>query len=257
MLTLLSPAKKLLSIDSPFLGQSSQPQFLDKTAELIEILRTFSAQQIASLMKLSESLATLNYERYQGFHCESCPLEASYLAILLFQGDVYRGLEANTLDDESLLFANSHLGILSGLYGLLKPLDLIQAHRLEMGTKLANSCGKNLYDFWQETITSHINNQLDKQDNPILVNLASNEYFKAIDKKKLNHPVLTLNFKQRINGVDKTIGIHAKRARGLMARFIVDNRIDDSENLKDFNTEGYYYCPETSSAQSINFVREK
>ena len=257
MLTLLSPAKKLLSIDTPFLGQSSQPQFLDKTAELIEVLRTYSTQQIASLMSLSESLATLNHERYQGFHCESCPLEASYPAILLFQGDVYRGLDASTLDDNSLLFANNHLNILSGLYGLLQPLDLIQAYRLEMGTKLANSCGKNLYDFWQETITKHLNAQLDKHDNPILVNLASNEYFKAIDKKKLSHPMLTLSFKQRINGIDKTIGIHAKRARGLMARFIVDNRIDDSKSLKDFDTEGYYYCSETSSEQIFNFVREK
>lgn len=252
MLILLSPAKKLLKTTKPYTGQTSHPGFLDKTKILVNIMQSKSVAEIANLMDLSQDLANLNFERYQHFNSNE-----AYPALFLFQGDVYQGLEAKTWDQETVNYSQSHLRILSGLYGLLKPLDTIQPYRLEMGIRLENPAGKTLYDFWQETIAQELNQQLAVQKNPFVVNLASTEYFKAVNAKQLNYPVITINFYERKNGELKMIGIHAKKARGVMAKFLVQQRIDIQEKLKTFCELGYEYHPETSSATHLDFVRGK
>ncbi|MGC1181405.1 peroxide stress protein YaaA [Legionella sp.] len=254
MLILISPAKKLLKTFKPYSGSTTQPLFLDKTSTLIMMMKSKSVKDIAALMDLSPDLATLNFERYQEFVLVKAPAHA-YPALFLFQGDVYQGLEANTWDQNTVSYSQSHLRILSGLYGLLKPLDNIQPYRLEMGVRLENPDGKNLYDFWQETITLALNQQLELQKNPFVINLASTEYFKAVDEKKLNYPVITVNFYEKKNEQLKMIGIYAKKARGVMAKFIMQNQIDGIEQLKLFNELGYEYHQPTSSNTHFDFIR--
>lgn len=251
LLTLLSPAKKLLKINKPYTNTTSEPEFLPKTAQLLTVMQSKSVEEIAALMDLSNDLAQLNYNRYQHF-----PTQAAYPALFLFQGDVYQSLDAKTWDESSVDYAQKHLRILSGLYGMLKPLDLIQPYRLEMGVRLANSAGPSLYDFWRATLTNVLNQQLKEQANPVLLNLASTEYFKAIDLKKIQHPVVTANFYEKKDNQLKMIGIYAKKARGALAQFIMCNQLDSTEAIKQFTGMGYQYNPNTSSATQYDFVRE-
>ncbi len=251
MLILLSPAKKLLKSTTPYLGKTSQPLFTNKTNKLVKLMQSKSVHEIATLMDLSPDLASLNFERYQQFDKQQ-----AYPALFLFQGDVYQGLQANTLQPSAIDYAQSHLRILSGLYGLLNPLDSIQPYRLEMGVRLENPCGKNLYNFWQETITQALNDELAGQKNPMLINLASTEYFKSIDEKKINYPIKTINFYEKKNDQFKMIGIYAKKARGVMARFLIEHQIDNIEQVKAFNLLGYTYNPNTSSDHHLDFIRD-
>lgn len=250
MLTLLSPAKKLLNAEKPYLGTTSKPSFGDKTDALVTLMQSKTVADIAGLMDLSDDLATLNFERYQNFWKASV-----YPAVFLFQGDVYQGLQANSWEQSTVEYSQSHLRILSGLYGLLNPLDSIQPYRLEMGVRLKNPDGKNLYDYWQDTITQALNQQLKEQKNPILINLASTEYFKAVNEKKLDHPIVTINFYEKKNDQLKMIGIHAKKARGVMAKFIMQNQIDSLDQLKQFNELGYQYNESSSTARHLDFIR--
>lgn len=256
MLTLLSPAKKLLKFDQPYSENTTQPIFAKQTAELIQLMKKKSIAEIARLMHLSDDLAELNYHRYQAFRLESCPASQSYPAIYLFQGDVYQQLQAQLWDKKTLDFSQTHLAILSGLYGLLKPLDSIQCYRLEMGTRLANSCGNNLYDFWQSSITEALNQQLAHHTNPVLVNLASTEYFGAVNTHQLKAPLVTIHFKERKGNQLKVIGIHAKKARGAMANFICQHQIDNVEKIKSFTVLNYHYCDKSSDSEHFNFIRQ-
>ncbi|MBI2786446.1 MAG: peroxide stress protein YaaA [Legionella longbeachae] len=256
MLILLSPAKKLLKISQPYSGNVSQPEFTDKTKVLAKIMQTQSIEDIIALMDLSRDLGELNYNRYQNFCLDdTAVLQSSYPAIFLFQGDVYQGLQADIWEQSTIQYSQNHLRILSGLYGLLKPLDCIQPYRLEMGVHLKNPDGKNLYDFWRHSLTAALNQQLALQKNPVLVNLASTEYFKVIDEKKLNYPVITINFYEKKNNQLKMIGIYAKKARGVMAKFLMQNQFDDIESLKTFSELGYEFHEPTSSVQHLDFIR--
>jgi uncharacterized protein len=256
MLTLLSPAKKLLNFNKPYLEATTTPAFHKKTDELIGLMKSMSVSSIAQLMHLSETLAELNYQRYQAFYRESCPLSHCYPALFLFQGDVYQSLKAGEWDRATVEFSQSHLAILSGLYGLLRPLDLIQPYRLEMGTKLPNNCGKNLYDFWQITITNELNNRLLSEETPVLINLASTEYFSAVDKSLLKAPLITIHFLEQKNDQLKVVGIHAKKARGAMANYIMTEQIENIEKIKEFSLLNYRYCEKSSDGENFNFIRE-
>ncbi|SUA54687.1 peroxide stress protein YaaA [Oligella urethralis] len=255
MLFLLSPAKKL-DYDSPLAAdyEFEQPLFVAQATELIEVLKTKSEQEIADLMKLSDSLASLNVERYQAWE-PSFDQSNSRQAILAFNGDVYEGLEASTLNQKQLAWTNQHVVILSGLYGVLRPLDLMRPYRLEMGTRLATERGKNLYEFWDGQIADYLNQRLAEQKNPLIINLASEEYFKAVKKDVLKYPVVQCVFKEERDGAYKIISFSAKRARGLMCRYAIENGIDDLEGLKQFNLEGYSYDEASSSEDSLVFLR--
>lgn len=256
MLILLSPAKKLLVTTKPYVGTTTAPIFSEKTKVLVKLMQSKSSTDIADLMDLSDDLANLNYQRYQEFLVEGHSPHA-YPALFLFQGDVYQGLQAKTWDAKTVEYAQSHLRILSGLYGLLNPLDTIQPYRLEMGIRLQNPAGKNLYDFWEEAISSALNEQLALQKNPVLINLASTEYFKAVAENCVNYPIVTINFYERKNGQMKIVGIYAKKARGVMAKFIMQNQIDTVEQLQTFQDLGYEFHPQSSSATNLDFVRGK
>ncbi len=255
MLTLLSPAKKLLTSFQPYPNDISHPLLIKKTIKLAKIMKSKSIEQIADLMDLSKDLAKLNYDRYQQFSMKENEESHSYPALLLFQGDVYQGLQASSWSSDDIGYAQSHLGILSGLYGFLKPLDVIQPYRLEMGVRLTNPCGNTLYDFWSESVTKLLNQQLEQQDNPLLINLASSEYSKVVDLKKIKYPVITINFYERKNNELKMIGILAKKARGVMAKFIMQNRIDTLEQLKEFNELDYQLSIESATDKQLNFIR--
>ncbi|MGL5743487.1 MAG: peroxide stress protein YaaA [Legionella sp.] len=255
MLILLSPAKKLLNFSKPYTAKTSHPQFMDKTNALATLMQSKSVDAIAALMDLSKELAALNYDRYQAFSLNDKSSLHSYPALFLFQGDVYQGLQAKTWEQKTVDYSQDHLRILSGLYGVLKPLDAIQPYRLEMGVRMENHAGKNLYDFWQNTVTDALNQQLAAQSNPVLINLASQEYFKAVDEKKLNYPLITINFYEKKNNQLKMIGIHAKKARGTMAKFLMQNQFDDVDGIKKFNELGYQFHSQTSTAHHFDFVR--
>ncbi len=255
MLIILSPAKKLLSLSKPYSGTTTEPQLMNEMRKLAELMKSKSVQQIANLMNLSTSLANLNYERFQQLNLIEAPLISSYPALELFQGDVYQGLSASTWSNDDKNYAQNHLCILSGLYGILRPLDRIQPYRLEMGVPLANPKGKSLYDFWRNSITDIVNQQLALDSNPLLINLASIEYFKVIDAKILHFPILTINFYEQKNKQTKIIGIYAKKARGLMAKYLIQNRVKTLEEIKEFTDSGYRFCGETSSEFAFNFTR--
>ncbi|QUJ67961.1 peroxide stress protein YaaA [Photobacterium sp. GJ3] len=255
MLIVVSPAKTL-DYESPLATQvHTLPELLDHSAELIEVCRKLTPMDIASLMKVSDKIAGLNAARFADWHPDFTS-ENARQAILAFKGDVYTGLEAETLSDEDFTFAQQHLRMLSGLYGLLRPLDLMQPYRLEMGTKLANGRGTNLYQFWDNIITDKLNAALEAQGDDILINLASNEYFKAVKPKSLKGKVITPVFKDCKNGQYKVISFFAKKARGMMARYIIENRLTSVEQLKQFDVAGYYFSPEESTATELVFKRE-
>lgn len=256
MITVISPAKSL-DFEGPLATkQKSQPRFLDQSQQLIDQLKELAPQDIASLMKLSDKLATLNFDRYQTFSQPFTPDNARQ-ALLAFRGDVYQGLDADTLNSTDFKYAQKHLRILSGLYGVLKPLDLIQPYRLEMGTKFENDSGKNLYEFWGDSLNQSLAKELSKQQESVLVNLASNEYFKAVKAKSLDYRIITPTFKDWKNGQYKMISFFAKKARGLMARYIIQHQIDKPEALKDFNLEGYYFDKKSSSENDFVFLRDE
>lgn len=256
MLTLISPAKTL-DYESPLATtEHTQPRFLDHSQALIEQLRTLAVQDVAELMKLSDKLASLNVARYESWSRDHS-LDNARPAVLAFKGDVYTGLEADTFSAEAFAFAQAHLRILSGLYGVLRPLDLLQPYRLEMGTKLKNARGDNLYQFWGNIITESLQAELNEQANPVLVNLASNEYYKAVKPKNLNCEIITPEFKDLKNGQYKIISFYAKKARGLMSRYIIQNRIDEPEALKAFDLEGYYFSAEHSQGNNWVFLRDE
>ena len=254
MLFLLSPAKSL-DYETP-LGEvpHTQPQFKAQSQALIEVLRTQSPQQIASLMDLSDALSALNVARYAAWSPRST-LRNARPAVLAFNGDVYEGLQARTLPVADLEWAQQHVAILSGLYGVLRPLDLLQPYLLEMGTRLATPQGSNLYQFWGSSIAQHLNQRLRADTSPVVVNLASQEYFKAVDRKTLKAPVVECVFEDYKGGAYKVISFHAKRARGLMARYAIEHRITTPEGLKHFDSEGYAHAPEVSGLDRLVFRR--
>lgn len=254
MLAVLSPAKSL-DYESPLTtSRFSEPVLMHESALLIEQLRQFTPADIASLMSLSDKLAGLNVARYAEWQSMVTPANARP-ALLAFNGDVYTGLAAQDFDDADLDVAQQHIRILSGLYGLLRPLDLLQAYRLEMGTKLANSRGKDLYAFWGDIITEHLNQALVDQGDDVVLNLASDEYFKSVNVKKLAGRVITPVFQDEKNGKYKIISFYAKKARGLMARYLVKNHLTKPEQLRNFDVEGYAFCEELSTENKWVFRR--
>ncbi len=256
MLLVVSPAKKL-DYESPLPTESySQPTLLEHSQLLIDQCAKLSPAQIASLMKLSDKLAGLNAARFGEWSMPFTP-ENARPAILAFNGDVYTGLDANSFSKQDFSFAQKHFRILSGLYGLLKPLDLIQPYRLEMGTKLDNDRGANLYQFWGDIITDELNKAIAAQGDDILVNLASNEYFKSVKIKSLKATIITPAFKDWKNGQYKMISFFAKKARGLMARYIIQNQITDVEQLKAFDLAGYQYDDSLTQGNSWVFTRKE
>ncbi|MGD8999477.1 MAG: peroxide stress protein YaaA [Granulosicoccaceae bacterium] len=256
MLIVISPAKKLDYETPASIKTATMPDYMADSQQLITRLREFSALDIAELMHLSMKLAELNFARYEAWQPE-CTRDNARQAILAFKGDVYQGLGAESFSAADFKFAQSHLRILSGLYGLLRPLDLMQPYRLEMGTKLSTDRGKNLYEFWGSIITQGLNKQLGKIKSGTLVNLASNEYFKSVKTKELAGEIITPSFKDYKNGDYKMIGIYAKRARGLMARYIIRNQITKPEALKDFCEEGYIFNSKLSAGNSWVFTRRQ
>ena len=254
MLVVLSPAKNLDLSPADIPLDATQPVLMSDTQSLAKQCKKLSPADLSSLMGISDKLAILNAERFSSFTTPFTEDNAKP-AVLTFNGDVYLGLDASTLSDEDLAFSQQHLRILSGLYGVLKPLDLMQAYRLEMGTKLANNRGDNLYQYWGSKIAKALNSDQDSNDDPVLINLASNEYFKAVDKKTLKAKIITPVFKDEKKGTYKVISFYAKKARGMMARYIIDKRITNPEQLKQFDTAGYTYSAELSKANEWVFTR--
>ncbi len=251
MLALLSPSKTLDFETEKKLGKAVTPSLFENSLELISILKAKSQKDIQNLMKISDNLSELNYKRFQNFS-DKMDGTNSKQAIFAFKGDVYDGLDSNSLSNDEIKFANNTIGILSGLYGFIKPLDNIQAYRLEMGTKLENQKGKNLYDFWSNKISEEIN----KNEQHLILNLASNEYFKAVNRKALKAKVIDIDFKEEKKGELKTIGIYAKKARGMMARYIVQNKLDSVEKIKEFNLDNYKFIKDLSSNKKFVFARK-
>lgn len=253
MYALLSPAKKLAT-PTRFHTRATVPHFLDDAQELVQTMKTKGPEDLQSLMGISESLATLNVERFQTFETPFTEENAS-LAALTFSGDTYVGLDASTMTDDDLEFAQARVGILSGLFGLLRPLDLMQPYRLEMGTKLGTDRGGNLYEFWDTRVTEEINRHLDGLDQAAVINLASKEYFSVVQASALKAPVITPIFKDIRNGKAKVISFLAKRARGSMARFIIKNRLTDPSSLKAYSEGGYRYEESLSTDHEFVFIR--
>ncbi|MDD9176234.1 peroxide stress protein YaaA [Aliivibrio finisterrensis] len=256
MLIVVSPAKTL-DYETPLPVKTfTQPDFIADSAELVEVCKQLTPLDISGLMKVSDKIASLNAVRFEEWSTTFTQDNARQ-ALFAFKGDVYTGLDANSLTESDIEFAQAHLRMLSGLYGLLKPLDLMQPYRLEMGTKLANGRGSNLYQFWGNKITEQLNQVLKAQGDDVLVNLASNEYFKAVKPKALAAKVITPVFKDCKNGQYKIISFYAKKARGLMARFIIENRVKSKEELKEFSVAGYYFVDAESTESEFVFKREE
>ena len=251
---LLSPAKTL-DYETPATTNSfSIPDYLGKSSELVKVLKQKSFLDLMELMQVSQKIAELNVERFNQWKLPFSTENAKQ-AVLAFKGDVYTGLDASALSENRLAYTQSHLRILSGLYGLLRPLDLMQPYRLEMGLKLTTKKGENLYQFWGEKITDALNVLLAKQDEPVLINLASNEYFKSVQKKDLDGRLITPEFKNWKNGKYKMISFFAKKARGLMVRYAIDHNIQKAEVLQNFDYDGYHFNLELSRADKWVFSR--
>lgn len=250
MLILISPAKTL-DYSIPNFKEFTQPDFQQDVKSLIQVMKKKSANEIRDLMHVSDSLASLNEERFQTFQKDFNP-ENSKQALLAFKGDVYTRIDVENYTPDDFDFAQNHLRILSGLYGLLKPLDLIQPYRLEMGTRLENKKGKNLYEFWDQKIAKAINESA--KGKPI-VNLASQEYFKAVNQKILKSPLVNIHFKEFKDETYQTIGFFAKQARGMMTNFAIKNKLTDPKDLKTFNEEKYEYSEKLSSSKDWVFIR--
>lgn len=253
MLLLISPAKTL-NFDPTDLKKKSKPRFLSESQALIDILKKKSPANIKKLMSVSDKIAELNVERYHSFKTPF-NLKNAKQAVLAFRGDVYIGLEADSFDEADLEFAQQHLRILSGLYGLLKPLDLMQPYRLEMGTALSNGHGKNLYTFWGDKITETINKDVKSSKSKAVINLASKEYFSAVKPKLLKADLYNIQFKEERNGKFKIISFSAKKARGMMAQFVIKNKLTNPEDLIGFDMDGYCYNEELSSERDMVFTK--
>ena len=254
MLIVLSPAKSLDYESAPTTDLHTQPEFIARSAQLIKHLRELSPAQIGSLMHISDPLAALNADRYASWS-RKFTMKNAKQAVLAFNGDVYEGLNAASLNGKQLDYAQSHIRILSGLYGALRPLDLMQPYRLEMGTRFANPAGKDLYAFWGDDVTLSLNEALAAHKSKMLVNLASEEYFKVVRPKVLNAKVITPVFQDWKGGKYKIISFYAKRARGLMARYAALHAIKTPEKLKAFDAEGYAYAPDASTESAWVFQR--
>jgi len=255
MLTVISPAKTLDFVTPTTTRKATRPRFLERSARLVEDARRLSSGEIRELMGVSENIAELNHRRFSDWGTPQCTVNARQ-AVLAFRGDVYIGLDANSLDPTQLGFAQRHLRILSGLYGILRPLDLIQPYRLEMGLKFANQGGANLYEFWGESITAELGRELKNSGSKVLVNLASNEYFRVVQPRALDARIIAPVFKDLRGGRYKIISFFAKKARGQMARFIIDRELDDPEGLKRFRRGGYRYNRAESTAGEWVFTRD-
>jgi len=254
MLFVVSPAKNL-DYESPApVGKHSQPELLEEAAELVDVCRELSPQQLGSLMSISDKLAGLNAARFEEWQ-QPFTTDNAKQAVFAFNGDVYAGLDAESLSEKDWDYGQKNMRILSGLYGVLRPLDLMQPYRLEMGTKLDNPKGKNLYEFWGDRITEKLNEAVKESGQKLLVNLASNEYFKSVNKKKLDAEVITPVFKDTKSGKLKVISFYAKKARGMMARFILENKPNSVEELQSFNTAGYEFDASLSSDKELVFTR--
>jgi len=256
MLTVISPAKTLDFETAPTTRKATQPEFLQRSAALVEDARALSPDDIRELMGVSDSIAELSHRRFMDWGTPFS-LDNAKQSILAFKGDVYTGLQAETMSAKQLNFAQKHLRILSGLYGLLRPLDLMQPYRLEMGLKFANSGGKNLYEFWGDALTESLDAQLGKSGSRVLVNLASNEYFKSVRTKSLDADIVTPVFKELKNGKYRVLSFFAKKARGQMARYIIDRELSDPQGLKKFRVDGYRYNKSESSARELVFTRDQ
>ena len=254
MLIVISPAKKLDFDTPPCTPKTTEPEFLAEADELIGVLRKLSVKQIGALMSISPNLAELNSRRYAEWAPPFTPANAKQ-AVLAFKGDVYRSLAADELGVRGIQYAQKHLRILSGLFGLLRPLDLIQPYRLEMGSRLKTGKGKDLYTFWGDTITAAINRTLKAQRSKTLINLASNEYFRSIQPNEINGELITPVFKERKGDQYRAIGLFAKRARGLMSRYIIDNRLRKTEDIKSFTLDDYGFNNHLSTDTEWVFTR--
>lgn len=256
MLALISPAKTLDYESVLPTDHHTLPRLLDQSQQLIDVARKLSATEIAKLMTVSEKIAQLNVARFNDWNADFNFSNARQ-AIFAFKGDVYTGLNAYALAEEDIQFAQTHLRMLSGLYGLLRPLDLMMPYRLEMGTKLANPAGPNLYAFWGDTITQLINADLEKSQSDLLVNIASDEYYKSVKESKIQAEVIKPVFLDQKNGKYKVISFYAKKARGLMARYIIENKLERAQDLKSFNTDGYYFDQDSSLKGELVFKRDE
>ena len=255
MLIVLSPAKTLdYSIDPK--SNHTAPQFLSQSSKLIKTLKEKEPKDIASLMGLSDKLATLNFDRYQSWKASKVVSNDTKPSMLVFKGDVYQGLDAENFNSNQLKFAQKNLRILSGLYGILRPMDVIKPYRLEMGTKLQTPKGKNLYEFWGSSIQDNVLDDLNSQKSDLLINLASKEYFSVLGKMPDYVNVISPVFKDYKNGKHKIISFYAKRARGLMAKWIIQQKIKDFEKLSNFNLDGYYYSEKESTLTEPVFLRD-
>ncbi|WP_395763908.1 peroxide stress protein YaaA [Stutzerimonas balearica] len=255
MLMVISPAKTLDYDTPPATPRHTLPEHLDQAQLLIDQLREYSPAQVAELMHLSDKLAALNVARFGSWNADFTPDNAKQ-ALLAFKGDVYTGLNADDFSEHDFDFAQQHLRMLSGLYGVLRPLDLMQPYRLEMGTRLATARGKDLYAFWGERISQWLNEALAAQGDAVLLNLASNEYFGAVKHKALEARVIDVDFKDLKNGQYKIISFYAKKARGLMARYVIKQRISDPAQLLQFDYDGYRYSEAHSSTDRLVFLRD-
>ncbi len=256
MLIVVSPAKTLDFDTPPVIDVFTRPELLAHSAELIERARRLTPAEIGKLMGISDKLAGLNAARFADWQPDFTPANAKQ-ALLAFKGDVYTGLDAESLSPDDFAFAQLHLRMLSGLYGVLRPLDLMQPYRLEMGTRLDNERGKDLYQFWGDIITDRLNQALAEQGDNVLINLASNEYFKAVKPRKLDGQIITPVFKDCKNGQYKIISFYAKKARGMMARYIIEHRLTEVSQLTAFDSAGYYFVEAESTATELVFRREE
>lgn len=259
MLTILGPAKTINTSPQEVTAIHSYPQYQDRAGELVDQIREYSLSRLKSLMQVSDKLAMLTFERYAAWRSSISTTEG-HQAILAFSGEVFNGLNARSLSEMDLLFAQEHVRILSGLYGVLRPLDLILPYRLEMGTKMKNSKGNNLYEFWIDIIPQRIGEDTlkqnsDNKDSPLLINLASNEYFRSINPGSFPYEIITPVFKETFGTGFRNVTVYAKKARGMMLRFIIQNRIDNKDYLKAFDQEGYYYNNDLSTEREWVFCR--
>jgi hypothetical protein len=256
MLIVISPAKTLDFETAPITKDHSQPGFLKESRQLVSQLKILTPAKVSSLMKISDKLGVLNFLRFNEWKTPFT-LDNSKQALLAFKGDVYTGIDAETFSSQNLKFAQKHLRILSGLYGVLKPLDLIQAYRLEMGVKFENRKGKDLYEFWASKLTDQINQDLKASKSKHLINLASNEYFKSLQTSDINAEIIVPVFKDYKNGKYKIISFFAKKARGQMSAYIIKNKLKDPEDIKDFNIDGYKFNKSASSESNWVFQRRQ
>ena len=256
MLALISPAKTLDYESALPTDSHTLPRLLAHSQELIDVSRTLSASEIANLMSVSEKIANLNVERFRDWQADF-DFSNARQALFAFKGDVYTGLDAYSLKDQDIDYAQQHLRMLSGLYGLLRPLDLMMPYRLEMGTKLKNPRGSNLYEFWGTIITDLINEDLAAAKSELLVNIASDEYYKSVKESKIQAEIIKPVFLDQKNGKYKVISFYAKKARGLMARYIIENKIERAEDLKGFNSDGYYFDADSSLQGELVFKRDE